>query len=141
MADHSRDRASSDPPVRLVDDDLGVSLLDGGQDLSDTDDPVIPELVEEEGGRAARPAAQAALEVLANPVCVGMGTQLVTDPGHVKAEIGRVLDKMIPLERLLLLEKGRVHLEESTLDTRGFGDLGGLLRMGVRCSQGKWRNT
>ena len=50
--------------VGLVDDDLGMSVLDRGQDLSNTDDPVVPDLVEIEGRRAAGPAGQAALEVL-----------------------------------------------------------------------------
>src|SRR6266566_2576655 len=95
----------------------------------------MPDIVEIEGGRSPHAAAQPALEVLTDSTRVGVRIQLATDPRAVKAEILRVLQEVVFLERVLVLEEGRVHLEESPLDGRGFGDFGGLLRMRVRSAE------
>jgi hypothetical protein len=132
LVDDPRDGALSDLAFLPLIDDLGMRLLDGRQELADTDDPVISNVVQEEGGRPTDAAAQAVLEVLTDLICVGARSQLTTDPGSVKVEIGRVLQQVVIFERVLVLEEAGMHLEELPLGPSGFGRFGGVLRVRVQ---------
>src|SRR5436190_7196695 len=90
---------------------------------------VVAHPVDEEGGRPVHAAADAAQEILVDPVRVNVLRELLLEEVEIEVERTSVGTKVVDLQMLLVLVEVIVHLPEPVLGGRGLSRLRRLLRM------------
>src|SRR5437667_11578919 len=91
---------------------------------------IVPDPVDEEGGRAVHAAANTAQEILVHAVRVDVFLELLVEQVEVELDRSSVGAQVVDPQTLLVLVQMVMHLPEPALGGRSFGRLGGEL--GVR---------
>src|SRR6476660_5159676 len=95
---------------------------------------VVAHPVDEEGGRPVHTAADAAEEILVDPVRMNMLRELLLEQVEIELERTSVGTEVVDLQMLLVLVELVVHLPEPVLGSGGLGRLRRVLGMRMRGS-------
>src|SRR5918998_178475 len=110
-------------------------FLHGGPQRREIVGTLVPEAVNEEGGRPSHPALQTARRVLVHPVGVRVLRELLVEPLKFQAQPLCVAAEVLVLQMPLVVEEEVVHLPVAALGRRGLCRFGGSL--GVRVYPGE----
>src|SRR6266550_846424 len=103
--------------------------VEGSQQRLEVVGVVVAHPVDEEGGRPVHAAADAAQEILVDPVRVNVLRELLLEQVEVELERLSVGTKVVDLQMVLVLVEVIVHLPEPVLGGRGLSCLRRVLRM------------